>query len=147
MCKLLSANFYRLFINRNLQFIICFVFLILYSVFFLLFKQINVGIDIPYWEDKVYFNFSLCIQTLVMFFSIIYLGAEYSSGAIRNNYNRCKEDKYIPVQSYTGVFRCIDNDGHMVFLCRIRCTESQDMGICLCLIRFKKSQLNGNRMF
>ncbi len=84
MCKLLSANFSRLFINRDLRFTVCLIFLIIYSAFFLLCKQISVGLETPYWEDKEYFNFSLCIQTLVMFFSVIFLRAEYSSGAVRN---------------------------------------------------------------
>ena len=84
MRKLLYANFYRLFRINNLCFWICFVFIFLYSVFLLFLKQINGGLQTMYENDIVEFNFSLGIQALMMFFSVVYLGSEYSEGAIRN---------------------------------------------------------------
>ncbi len=84
MRKLLHADFFRLFRFGNLQFWMPVAIMIIYPSCFLIIKQISIGIQTPYPDDKANFNLSICIEFLLLFLTNTYLSNEYKDGAIRN---------------------------------------------------------------
>lgn len=98
MCKLLSANFSRLW--RDKIFWICIGTMLIYSVVYMLNGCRQATVDMAgynYSIDEYYFHFALSIGMFCALFSSMFFGTEYSDGTIRNKIvvGHTKTDIYI----------------------------------------------------
>ena len=85
MCKLLSANYSRLW--RDKIFWICMGTMLVYSVVYMLNGCRQATVDLAeynYSIDKYYFHFAISIGIFCAVFSSMFFGTEYSDGTIRN---------------------------------------------------------------
>lgn len=85
MCKLLSANYSRLW--RDKIFWICMGTMLIYSVVYMLNGCRQTTVDLAeynYSIDKYYFHFAISIGIFCAVFSSMFFGTEYSDGTIRN---------------------------------------------------------------
>lgn len=85
MCKLLSANYSRLW--RDKIFWICMGTMLVYSVVYMLNGCRQATVDLAeynYSIDKYYFHFAMSIGVFCAVFSSMFFGTEYSDGTIRN---------------------------------------------------------------
>ena len=85
MRKLLSANFSRLFRDKTFWF--CMGAMLIYAVVYMLngVRQATVSLaEYHHTLDDYYFHFALVIGMFCALFCSMFLGTEYSDGAIRN---------------------------------------------------------------
>lgn len=98
MCKLLSANFSRLW--KDKIFWLCMGTMLIYSVVYMLNGCRQATVDLSeynYSIDNYYFHFAVIIGAFCALFSSMFLGTEYSDGTIRNKIvvGHTREDIYI----------------------------------------------------
>lgn len=98
MCKLLSANFSRLW--KDKIFWLCMGAMLIYSVVYMLNGCRQATVDLSeynYSIDNYYFHFAVIIGAFCALCSSMFLGTEYSDGTVRNKIvvGHTREDIYI----------------------------------------------------